>query len=165
MSGYKIIRYHSGLDSDEIVSFISKIQHQEFDIELNENDIYPLRNIDTYFYCPLTNQVNFWVAVSNENKIIGTVGLKYLNKKEYEVKRFFVDGDYRGKGVSADLMTCVIEHAQNSTIYLGTATNKARAIGFYLKKGFVEIDQSLLPEDYAIDPLDNRFFKLDTANV
>ena len=56
-----------------------------------------------------------------------------------EIERFYVDGQFHGKGVAQTLMQACFDCARQSghgTIYLGVWENNHRAIAFYRKCGF-----------------------------
>ena len=87
----------------------------------------------------------FWVVLDGK-KIIGTIALKPLNKIDVELKRFYVDVAYRGKGIGQQLITQAIIVAKEKgfkTIKLDTSKKLAQAHSLFRKIGFKEIDPYL----------------------
>lgn len=87
----------------------------------------------------------FWVMLDKE-KVIGTIALKPLKASEVELKRFYVDAVYRGKGIGKQLINQAIEAAKEKgfkTIKLDTSKKLNQALGLFRKIGFKEIDPYL----------------------
>lgn len=86
---------------------------------------------------------NLWIAFDKNNEIIGTIAIYKCDKETAELKRLYVRKDYRGKGLSKELYEKAIKHCKENEfkkIFLGTYDKLERAIKFYLKKGFKEIE-------------------------
>lgn len=80
----------------------------------------------------------FFLAKEN-GKIIGCVGIKELNRKEALMKRFYVDKDYRGKGLAQQLFKEISDFVKKNNyqaVVLDTYHNNFRAQRFYEKLGF-----------------------------
>jgi GNAT superfamily N-acetyltransferase len=61
-----------------------------------------------------------------------------------EVRRFYVDRPFHGKGIAQALMRAVEETARNlgrRTLWLGVWERNPRAIAFYTKCGFVDVGE------------------------
>lgn len=61
-----------------------------------------------------------------------------------EVRRFYVDRPFHGKGIAPALMRAVEQVARNlggRTLWLGVWERNPRAIGFYTKCGFVDVGE------------------------
>lgn len=87
---------------------------------------------------------NMWIALNNNKEIIGTIAMYKHDKETAELKRLYVREDYRGKGVSKELYKKVIKYCKENEfkkIFLGTYNKLERAIQFYLKNGFKEIEE------------------------
>lgn len=77
-----------------------------------------------------------------ENKIIGTVALKYMEPGIYELTKMAVDETYRGIGAGKILCAAAIDTARElgaHKLILYSQTGLQTAIGIYRKLGFVEI--------------------------
>jgi GNAT superfamily N-acetyltransferase len=98
-----------------------------------------------------------WLAVSLDAGV-GCVALRPLDAHSAEVKRMFVDPEWRGRGLGRALMETVIDGARQRgyrTLRLGTLGDMDAAQGLYRSLGFVPIER------YRPDELmDTRFFEL-----
>lgn len=101
-----------------------------------------------------------WVAVNGEQGI-GCVALRPLETGVGEVKRMFVDSEWRGMGVGRALLLALAEGARArglSMLRLGTLHDMDAALALYQSLGFTPIER------YRADELiDTRFFELSLA--
>jgi putative acetyltransferase len=101
-----------------------------------------------------------WVARSGDDAI-GCVALRPLQDGIGEVKRMYVDGAWRGKGVGRALLEALIAHAHTlgyQHLRLGTITEMTAARSLYRTLGFVPIER------YRADEIvDTEFYELDLA--
>ena len=90
---------------------------------------------------------------------IGCVALRPLPGGIGEVKRMFVDGAWRGKGVGRALMEALIVHARTlgyNRLRLGTIAEMTAARELYRTLGFLPIER------YRADEIvDTEFYELD----
>lgn len=144
----------------QVVKMISDIQKEEFLIPItNETNAGVLKAEEEYYY---NNSYNFWYAVNDEGKILGSIGLKKINKEYGEIKKLFVIKEYRGKGVAQKLMNTLLKAASRhkfKILVLGTVDKLHAAHKFYTKYGFTQISQNDLPPGFEINPLDSLFFR------
>lgn len=144
----------------EIMQMIGNIQRNEFKIPVtDEINSCILKAEKSYYY---NNTYNFWYAVNDEGKIIGSIGLKRIDGECGEVKKFFVVPQYRGKGTAQKLMDVLLKAAVKhnfNTLFLGTVNKLKAAQRFYEKRGFVQIDKNNLPEGFDVCPVDTIFFR------
>jgi GNAT superfamily N-acetyltransferase len=101
-----------------------------------------------------------WLAVRKENGAgIGCVALRPLDDGTAEVKRMFVDAEWRGRGVGRALLSSLIEGAKSrgyTTLRLGTLADMHAARGLYASLGFAPIER------YRHDELiDTEFYSLE----
>ena len=85
-----------------------------------------------YYYTDNTN---------NKNKIIGVVGIYFINKY-LSLNQLCIDKDYRRKGLATRLLSYIIDEYKNSSIILYVDKNKENTeylYNFYLSRGFKEI--------------------------
>jgi N-acetylglutamate synthase-like GNAT family acetyltransferase len=85
-----------------------------------------------YYYNDNTN---------NKNKIIGVVGVYFINKY-LSLNQLCIDKDYRKKGLATSLLSYIIDEYKNSSIILYIDKNKENTeylYNFYLRRGFKEI--------------------------
>jgi ribosomal protein S18 acetylase RimI-like enzyme len=90
--------------------------------------------------------------VSYQKKIIGTVALKRVDDKVYELTKMAVDSNYQGIGAGKFICSAAIEEAMKldaSKLILYSTTSLKPAIGLYKQLGFSEI------------PLDTKYARAD----
>ena len=98
-----------------------------------------------------------WLALHGERGI-GCVALRPLEAGTGEVKRMFVDAEWRGMGVGRALLLALIDGAEVrglTTLRLGTLHDMDAALALYKSVGFAPVER------YRADELiDTRFFEL-----
>ena len=101
-----------------------------------------------------------WLAQAGDDAI-GCVALRPLQEGMAEVKRMYVDGAWRGKGVGRALLEALIAHARTLGYHhlrLGTISEMTAARSLYRTLGFVPIER------YRADEIvDTEFYELDLA--
>lgn len=95
---------------------------------------------DTYYF---NNRGTLLVVLEN-NKVVGTGGIKFFNEDTCELKRFYFTPEARGKGLAAKLMQKLIAYAQKLNykkicLQIYRPQVQAAAVRFYTKWGFHEI--------------------------
>jgi putative acetyltransferase len=99
-----------------------------------------------------------WLAQAGDDAI-GCVALRPLPDGIGEVKRMYVDGAWRGKGVGRALLETLIEHARTlgyHRLRLGTITEMTAAKSLYRALGFIPIER------YRADEMvDTEFYEKD----
>jgi GNAT superfamily N-acetyltransferase len=87
-----------------------------------------------------TGRGRFWLAVAND-KVIGTVAIREIDKDTAKLNRMFVLTEYHGKGVGPALLQRAIAFAKQqgfTEIILNTHHLMHRAHRFYEKHGFTK---------------------------
>ena len=85
---------------------------------------------------------SFIIAKEN-NDVIGCVGFTNIGDKICEMKRLFVNDNYKGKGIGKKLVEKIIEYAKlkkYKIIRLDTINTMEAALNLYYKIGFYEIE-------------------------
>lgn len=106
----------------------------EFNLKKIDNDLENIREI--YF----KEHGKFWI-LTVDDRIIGTIALK-PSDGFYELKRFFILEEYRGKGYGNSALKYVLEYARQkgiNKICLDAHNKLDVAIHLYRKYGFKEI--------------------------
>ena len=101
-----------------------------------------LRNIPTIYQ---EDGGDFWVIVSNK-KIIGTIGLKILDRANYvgEIKRMAVLPECQGQGYGRVLLNNLIDEARKKSLRilrLDTMKRYEKTLNLYRSTGFYEIER------------------------
>ncbi|MBQ8314787.1 MAG: GNAT family N-acetyltransferase [Lachnospiraceae bacterium] len=80
----------------------------------------------------------------DEEKLIGTVGIRRLEEANCELKALYLYSKYHGQGVGYRLLSTALEEAKRvgfEAIYLDTISTSERAIRLYKAVGFEEIEK------------------------
>ena len=98
----------------------------------------------------------YWVAIDENNKIVGGVGIGKLEEIEdvCELQKMYCLPEIRGTGISHKLMNIALDYAKKyySKCYLETLENMIAAQKFYEKFGFIRIYEPLVKtEHFACD--------------
>ncbi|WP_298623680.1 bifunctional helix-turn-helix transcriptional regulator/GNAT family N-acetyltransferase [uncultured Legionella sp.] len=143
----------------QIVHMIEQIQIDEFNIPITPDiNASVLRAEEGFYY---HNTCNFWYAVDEQGTIIGSIGLRKINERQGEVKKFFLIPEYRGVGIAQLLFQTLIKSALKhgfDELFLGTVEQLHAARRFYEKIGFKAIDKDLLPQQFELCHLDTHFY-------
>lgn len=148
----------------QIIGLIENIQKNEFNLPITKQSNANILAAETEFY--YHKSYNFWYAVDENGRIIGSIGLKKLDDMNAEIKKFFVERVYRGQRVADKLMQTLFKAALKHDfkfLYLGTVGSLKAAHRFYEKNGFLRIQQKELPKNFEKFPLDSVFFKKNIA--
>ncbi len=112
---------------------------QEFyDILEDERE---LHDVDDYQQVYQENR-GLFLAVLDENKIIGTGAIKQLEGNIAELKRLWLLEDYHGKKIGYRVVSQLLDFAQTQgyeKVRLQTSQKQKRAISFYTQFGFYMI--------------------------
>lgn len=95
------------------------------------------------------------ILVRNDDVFVGCVGLKALPEGRAEVKRMFVQPEFRGRGLGRLLLEAFISKARDlgyRAIRLDTVPAAERSLILYRKYGFEEI------EPYCYNPAPDAIF-------
>lgn len=156
----KIARLNtSRLLRHQVVAMIANILINEFNITPSTPmDAEILKAEIEFCY---NNSCNFWYAHDTAGQIIGCIGLKKLDEKNAELKRFCVTSEYRGKGVAQKLFATLIKSAQKhqfTSIYLGCIKQAVAAQRLYQKLGFNLVEAQHLPSNFTRNQYDELFY-------
>lgn len=150
----------------QIIAMVENIQKGEFSLPIREDTNECVLKAEQEFY--YNHSYNFWYATDNAGTIIGSIGLKKLDPKTAEIKKFFVDQSYRRKGVAQKLLMALTRAAEKhgfSRLYLGTIDCFQEALRFYEKYGFTQVSQQALPNTFKVNPLDSLFLTAKTEEI
>ncbi len=145
---------------DEVIALVLSIQNGEAGLGLTLDDQPDLLDIDAHYGA---TGGGFWVALDDENRVVGTLGLQVRENACGVMKKFFVAKSFRGKeyGVSGQLFDCLTDCAARNnlaTIVLDTPAVATRSHAFYRKKGFLEVSRDMLPIEYAFADRNSLLF-------
>lgn len=130
----EIIKYNEAYEK-KVKTLIFTIFVNEYGYKNCEEEIFN-EDLNSYF-----NQDGcLWIALDDEDNVIGTIAAKILDDETIELKRMYVDLRCRSKGVSRELMKVFEDFSKSKKckyIRLSTRNNLRRAISFYKKYSFI----------------------------
>jgi len=120
--------------SPEVIQLFS--EHDDYMIDfLGEDSVYYTR------YNPNENIQDVWAAYCDDTPV-GCAAYRAKLPGVGELKRLFVKGPYRGRGISKSLLAAVETHAKkrgDHTLHLDTRITLEPAVSLYRRSGFVEV--------------------------
>lgn len=93
-----------------------------------------LNDINGYYF---SKGGTFFVGL-DEGRVVGTAGVRKLDGNRCEIRRIYLEKDFRGKGNGEKLFLAALDFAEKncSVALLKTDETLKKAIGMYLKHGF-----------------------------
>lgn len=155
------IETYSGKYDDEIISLILNIQNKEAGIGLSLEEQPDLLDIRHNYQ---ENDGEFWIALSDNDQVIGTIGLMVKENQCAILKKFFVKKEFRSQKVGYALYQELIAFARNAGIghiILDTPSVAHVSHKFYERAGFHRIDTTDLPIAYSYPDRDSLLYMLD----
>jgi putative acetyltransferase len=139
------IQPHQILDAKRVISAVAqrifepqKTPREFYDILEQEGE---LHDVDNYQQDYVENRGLFLVVV-DDNKLIGTGGIKMLKNNIAELKRLWLLEEYHGQRIGYQVVSRLLDfaHAHNyEKVWLQTSQRQERAIRFYTQLGFYKI--------------------------
>ncbi|WP_167630555.1 GNAT family N-acetyltransferase [Listeria valentina] len=145
---------------DQLIKLVLGVQQDEFGVAITLEDQPDLRDISNYYMDELGH---FWVAVQDD-KVVGTIGVLFLENGNAAIRKLFTDAEYRGKEYQTgqkllDALEAFCAEKGKKTIYLGTTDKFKAAHRFYEKNAYEEINKMDLPADFHVLAVDSKFYQ------
>ncbi len=102
-----------------------------------------LQNRQAFVPYNLSDSISEVIIASVNGAAVGCAGLKAYSDSDAEIKRVWVEPDYRGNHIAAEMMERIEERARElgfRRIILQTRSIMKDAVGLYLKRGYRQID-------------------------
>jgi RimJ/RimL family protein N-acetyltransferase len=156
------VRLYENKDKDAVIDVVLSIQNGEFGLGISIEEQPDILDIPGSY---TTGGGGFWVAVSANEEVIGTVGLMRKSPAVAVMKKFFVRAPWRGKqhGVATELYEAMIQFARTqglAHIILDTPSIATRSHAFYQSVGFRRIAAQELPVEYTYPDRDSILMML-----
>jgi len=87
----------------------------------------------------------FWIALDDDNRVIGMIGTSTISETDMWLKRLFVKPALKRNGLGSALLSVAEEYARSKgilNIHTRFAEDFAEAAQFYPSKGFTEVGES-----------------------
>jgi N-acetylglutamate synthase-like GNAT family acetyltransferase len=157
------LREARSADNLAIRSLILRILNEEYAMALTLDELPDLVNVyETY--C-VNGGGQFWVA-EVDDRVVGCIGLMRLGRRDYELRRMYVEAAARGQGLAQRLLDRTHDWARRHDVralYLETNEQWQAAQHLYAKNGYVPIAQSELPPEFPVVRVATGFYRLDLA--
>ena len=144
---YKIKKFENRYN-EEVNNFIISVFVDEFGFEECRKE---LEEQDNYEY--IQNGGRLWIALDDDDNVIGTIGLKKHSDDDVELKKLYVRKDYRGKGVSKELYNTMLEESKKDS-ELGRYISEVLSSGGLVKD---EVTYELLKTRLSQDDCKNGY--------
>jgi N-acetylglutamate synthase-like GNAT family acetyltransferase len=139
----------------QVENLVLGIQNDEFLLGLTAQDQPDLPNIGEFY-----KNGRFWVALNEENQVMGTIGLEPLNETQAALRKMFLDKAMRGNkdiNLAQNLFETLLTYAQIrgfQELWLDTPPPAKAAHRFYERNGFELMLSESVPSTYKV-PLIN----------
>jgi RimJ/RimL family protein N-acetyltransferase len=145
------VRAYTDLDYDQVVALFIRVNRelappdmrQLFEEYISKTIEEELKQLKEIFSEAKRNA--FWVVEMDE-RIIGTFGIEACGEERTELRRMYLDRQYRGQGIAQRMLRCAETRARDlgfSELVLSTAKVQRAAIAFYRKSGYLFIRTEL----------------------
>jgi len=128
-----IIQKYDDSKEKEVRDVILKVllEHGFEHDRLKDSD---LKDINGYY---LTSGGTFFVGIE-DGRVVGTAGVRKLEENRCEIRRIYLEKNFRNKGNGKKLFRAALDFAEKnfSGVVLKTDSTLTKAIDMYLKHGF-----------------------------
>ena len=144
-------------DADEIKILLTDIWYDTYRELLTPEQI--RKATDVWFDSEMLRkqladpQIQFIAAKDEQGRIVGLTTTKLFNHETFNLSRLYVHPACQGQGIGLRLWKSAIDQYPDcNTCRLGVIVGNQKAISFYLKAGFVEVERiKETAGDLAID--------------
>jgi len=144
---------------DQVVKLIFDIQEIELGHQ-SKSGRPDTKNIPEFYQ--KSNRENFWLAVDENDNVVGTIGLTDCKNGNGELHRMHVRQDMRRQKIATKLLFELLSFAKQKkykAIYLSTADEPGAKHSFYKNNGFEKVESAPEEIDHPSHP--NVFYKLE----
>ena len=97
-------------------------------------------------YTHYNNNGVFYVALSEEDEVVGSLGAEYVDGNKFRLKRLSVKIDFRNNGIAKKLLHKVekwVLDKNGTELILGTSEIQEKAFNFWTSNGFKLINTDI----------------------
>jgi len=146
--------------SQHVVDLVIGIQRDEFGLKTSPAEQPDLVDINGHYR---DANGNFWLAL-DEDSVVGTIGLLDLGNGLGSLRKMFVRPKYRGTGTAERLLDQLLAWTKSkgfTQLFLGTTSAYHAAQRFYEKHGFHALPRTMLPKNFPVFEIEDRFYHRD----
>ena len=156
------IQTYSDIYQKQVENLVLGIQNGEFNLGLTAQDQPDLPNIAEFY-----KEGCFWVALNEQNQVVGTIGLEPLEGNQAALRKMFLDKSMRGnkdENLAQRLFETLIRYAQQkgySELWLDTPPPAKAAHRFYERNNFELMRKEEVPKSYKLPAIkDLKIYRL-----
>ncbi len=137
---------HQVTDAKYLISAVAqriyypeKTPQEFYDILAEEGELHDMDDFQQVY----EKNHGLFLVVLDDKKLIGTGALKWMDEKTAELKRLWLLETYHGQGIGYRVVMQLFDFARKkeySRIRLQTGQTQIRALEFYKRLGFYEIE-------------------------
>lgn len=139
----------------DVEKFVFKMIKDSYGLDYVPEYHYDVVGMNEYYINP--KRSNFFIAVSEDDKLIGTAAIRgydknyvikdrtYTNKCTASIYRLFVDPDYRHNKIASTMLKSIEDFCEKedyNEIYLHTQRDSYGALPFWLNRGYVIVEDT-----------------------
>ena len=101
------------------------------------------KNREAFIPYNISEAISDVLIAEADGKAVGCGGLKMYSKNDIEIKRLWVEPEYRGKHIASELMERLEDRAERegcTRLILQTRPQMEEAVSLYTKRGYKRID-------------------------
>lgn len=157
------IQTYSDIYQKQVENLVLGVQNDEFLLGLTAQDQPDLPNIGEFY-----KHGRFWVALNEQNQVLGTIGLEPLNEHQAGLRKMFLAKEMRGNkdlNLAQNLFETLLAFAQQrgfQELWLDTPPPAKAAHRFYERNGFELMPRESVPSSYKVPSINNlRIYRLN----
>ncbi len=156
------IQTYSDIYQKKVENLVLGVQNGEFNLGLTAQDQPDLPNIAEFYKAGC-----FWVALNEQNQVVGTIGLEPLQGNQAALRKMFLDKSMRGnkdENLAQRLFETLLRYAQQKgyiELWLDTPPPAQAAHRFYERNGFELMPKEEVPKSYKLPAIkDLKIYRL-----
>lgn len=143
------IQIYSQIYQKHVEKLVLGIQNDEFGLGLTAQDQPDLPNIAEFY-----KNGRFWIALDENNQLMGTIGIEPLTGGQASLRKMFLDKTVRGnkeENLAQRLFETLLQYAKEKgyqELWLDTPPPAKAAHRFYERNGFERMPVESTPSTY-----------------
>ncbi len=139
----------------QVEKLVLGIQNDEFGLGLTAQDQPDLPNIANFY-----KNGRFWIALDENNQLMGTIGMEPLTDGQASLRKMFLDKTMRGnkdENLAQRLFETLLQYAKEKgyqELWLDTPPPAKAAHRFYERNGFELMPVESTPSTYKPPPIE-----------
>ena len=133
----------------QVENLVLGVQNGEFRLGITAQDQPDLPNIGEFY-----KNGKFWIALNEQNQLMGTIGIQPLNERQAVLRKMFMDKAMRGNkdiNLAQKLYETLLDYARQEgfqELWLDTPPPAHAAHRFYERNGFELMPTESTPKDF-----------------